>query len=274
MKLTVLSSRNGHNEADEEQARISTLYRQQSQEYMAKARENFVKAVKQEIEEDVFADSPAFLALSDDESKKRVKLFCHLFGGEKHLLVQVDQSVEDQETSLAERLAKLNESLPKGFKTSDERMRDIDRGLNRLGLSLYSHADEKPKIELPKSETDQLNEIIAQAKDEARFGDSEGGKASSGTWAEADSLDDESIASANSASVDSAEKLDIQDRKAIQDYVVEAQAKLAELVALLEVDLDDKAADQDFDHSQARKVLKESRRVLLKASKQWDEAIL
>ena len=88
-----------------------------------------------------------------------------------------------------------------------------------------------------------------------------------------DSIDD-SLSSGSSASSsldDSVQELSLEDRKEIQDQVVEAQTKLSELIALLEV-VDGNG--QQFDQRQARFALKSTRRMLQKAAKNWDDALL
>lgn len=267
-KLNALANSENNNSSvnKDEEAKIVELCRNQGREYLKEARESLALAIQREAKSDSEKDELTYSSLSEEDIKSRVALFCKLFGGTQELRIVEDKTVKEQENSLADRLEKLNKNLPKGFKTSDERMRDINRGLNRLGLSLYSQADEKPKIDLPKSEDDQLKEILALAKDEARLEPTVPGDTN-------DSIDDsESVGSAASSSIDdSVGELDLEDRKEIQDQVVEAQAKLSELIALLEVE-DGNA--QKFDQRQARFALKSTRRLLQKAAKCWDDALV
>ena len=55
------------------------------------------------------------------------------------------------------------------MKTSEERMDDLNKGLNRLGLSLYPQKqpfERFMKEEMPKDEDEQVEGIMAQARDE------------------------------------------------------------------------------------------------------------
>jgi hypothetical protein len=143
--------------------------------------------------------------LSDVNAMDRLTLFARLFAREFVLLQLLQSSspninsekkktnndedgndatknnnVQEQQSSLEERLLKLNQSLPSAFKTSEERMRDINRGLNRLGLSSLvttttntnsSSSSNKGRSfsTMPmtiKSELEQVEDIIAQARDE------------------------------------------------------------------------------------------------------------
>ena len=174
---------------EHETKKIVALYQSQSREYFHRARESLLTAMKDENEGDQVivkegdtdtgatigeVDNPVYLTLSDEEAEKRLRIFARLFSREMLLSVgeatEVDgddgKPVLEQQSSLEDRLMQLNASLPSGFKTSNERMQDINRGLNRLGMSLYSAADAKPALEIDKSEMDQVADIIQQAKDE------------------------------------------------------------------------------------------------------------
>ena len=65
-----------------------------------------------------------------------MKLFGCLFAKEP----EDPKTIHEQESSLEARLQELNASLPAAFKTEKERMRDLNRGLARLGLSLIPDA--------------------------------------------------------------------------------------------------------------------------------------
>ena len=83
-----------------------------------------------------------------------------------------EESITQQAASLEERLLELNASLPSGFKSESERMSNINWGLRALGPSSTIATNEKPKLDLctfPLSPEDQIVDIIAQAKDEARL---------------------------------------------------------------------------------------------------------
>jgi hypothetical protein len=188
-----------HNQ-EEEKNKIAALYQSQSREYLHRARESLLAAMNDESESDQAPvesgtgtggggggeelEDPVYLTLSDEDAEKRLRIFARLFSRELQLSVATvptkenaddddnnssinnEKPVLEQQSSLEERLMQLNASLPSGFKTSTERMQDINRGLGRLGLSLYSAADEKPSLALAKSESDQVDDIIQQAKDE------------------------------------------------------------------------------------------------------------
>ncbi|OEU20866.1 hypothetical protein FRACYDRAFT_234498 [Fragilariopsis cylindrus CCMP1102] len=83
-------------------------------------------------------------------------------------------SLIDQQWSLEERLQNLNKTLPSSFKSTDERMSEVNKGLNKLGLSLYTQKEPFARFateELPKSEEEQIDEIMNQATDEANVED-------------------------------------------------------------------------------------------------------
>ena len=169
------------NEKEEEEKQICRLYREQSVEYRHRARQCFVRALEQEAATSKSAKEEEEASISDEEALSRIDLFAHLFS-KPHLLPQPQpqQDITEQQTSLEERLSQLNDALPQGFKTSDERMRDINRGLNRLGLQLYSNSDEDnsndnttanrlmmaANLNSNKSEIEQVDDIIDQAKAE------------------------------------------------------------------------------------------------------------
>lgn len=183
----------------------------------------------------------------------------------------------------------LNATIPKGFKTSDERMQDINRGLNRLGLSLYTEGPTKPKVEPTKSTSQQVADIIAQASDEVAMerttgstlltNDQEGENSEVVLSDDSDSInsgdDDDSVLS------DEIPKL--QNVQKIRDQVAAAQAKLAELVALMDtipsveeeeeaaLDSQDKltSSPSSFDPAFGKKTLKDANDSLRKALKLW-----
>jgi len=138
---------------------IEQLYTKQQSEYLVQARNCFIEALQE-------TGSSKQDDLESDEAAQRMDLFGQLFCGQEAV------TLEQASNNIEERLNQLNESLPSGFKTSDERMRDINRGLNRLGLSGVT-ATAKPtvamKINTDLSEDDQVAQLMAQAKDQVQF---------------------------------------------------------------------------------------------------------
>lgn len=265
-------------DVDPERPKIVSLYHQQACDYLHRSRNAFLTMLRKETDQDKDTTDaePAFRSLTEEEADRRLRLFVQLYGGNLEVSIVENvpgtKPIADQESSLADRLASLNASLPQGFKTSDQRMLDIDRGLNRLGLSLYSSRDERPKIEVPQSEEDQVASIIAQTKDEMRFQPPEA--VSSIPAVEIDSSVDDSEDDEDDQSSATGESLSPEDRLAIQEIVVEAQTKLAELLAMLELDLNAGEAPQPLDQPSARNILQSARRHLQNASRQWKEARL
>lgn len=273
--------------------KIAALYKQQSREYLHQARTALITALQQEHETDQGSsdEEPFYLDLSEEDATSRLRLFARLFSREMNLTTtpeQQDANALEQQSSLEDRLTQLNASLPSGFKTSNERMQNINRGLNRLGLSLYSAADENKSsvVEPEKSDTDQVADIIQQAKDEISMqpateatgvtpnGDSGIGGIDEDALLLMNEEDDDDDGS-DADSDDLRNEMDIDDAHAIRDKVVDAQAKLAEIVALLDVD------DQDTDgvghvtisnQGPAKKALRSARILLQQATRQWTEA--
>jgi hypothetical protein len=148
----------------------------------------------------LLADISALLQnLSDDDCQSRIELFGRLFAKNPELIwttnnnnssnlaaaaQQKKKSVEDEASQLEDRLLQLNSSIPRSLKTESEKIRDLNRGLRRLGLSSvddgstssYSH-HHKPSGAPPpffdatplKSESEQVADIIHQAQDEVNL---------------------------------------------------------------------------------------------------------
>lgn len=289
-------NRNTHSVAStgetEDATKIANLYQQQSIEYRKQARQCLIKALEVEHEkkssEDDQSQEAILAELSDEEALARVELFCCLFSKPLTCKTTANTSADatEQQSSLEERLKQLNASLPQGFKTSDERMSDINRGLNRLGLSLYSNLDQ-PKssmiTSLPepnKSESDQVDDIIAQAKDEVALGIEPLSTTEQGTGIQSSNYYLDAVLSdedEDGAVVDSDLDDDAADDasltpetvQAVADKVVDAQATLAELVALLnESSKEDSSDPVLLDRATARHSLKKARVLLLEATKQ------
>ena len=179
-------------------------------------------------------------------------------------------------------------------------MQDINRGLNRLGLSSIvdtvngSNAARPSilKIEPPKSTSDQVNQIIAQAKDEValeaqlnihgtKYNDHDDKN-------DSDISDDDDLMLMNS---DDDEETDDDDshnnerhvlkhKKILCEKISKAQVKLAELMAMLEehnacddIDVNGLNSKQEiisFEEAHAKKTLLEAQSYVKKTLKIWD----
>jgi len=305
----------------EEVAKISSLYRSQSRDYFDRARAVLVAAMQQEHEKDTSntgnEDKPVKMegdhhedgdalkdeddyhyycrSLSDAELDERMNLFSRLFAKGKRVAeggastanqeaepTNDNDNFKNQQSSLEERLMHLNDNLPHGFKTSDQRMRDINRGLNRLGFSLYSAADEAKRVEvLPtKSESEQVSDIIAQAKDEVAMGivgptnTSNNADGANVTAHVDDILLDDSFDSEDDdggSTGDSAARELTEDQiNRIREFAVDAQAQLAQLLALLAVD-GGGDAEIEFEPAVVLRHLTTARKSLAKASREWNQ---
>jgi hypothetical protein len=193
--------------------------------------------------------------------------------------------VREQQSSLEQRLTQLNHDLPQGFKTSEQRMREINRGLNRLGFSLYSAADEGKKIGLepPKSEMEQVHDIIAQAKDEvAMLGTTTGGNNAEGAEATSACKNVDDVSSGDDSdllndSVDDScadtvdQELTQKQMIRIRECAVDAQAQLAQLIELLAIDPEGDA-EIEFEPSAGKRALTLARKFLAKANREWQQA--
>jgi hypothetical protein len=296
---------------ENETKKIVALYQSQSREYFHRARDSLLTAMKEENESDQVlvkegdtdagaavgeVEDPVYLTLSDEDAEKRLRIFASLFSREMLLSVgdavatevvgDEGKPVLEQQSSLEDRLMQLNASLPSGFKTSNERMQDINRGLNRLGMSLYSAADAKPALEIEKSEIDQVADIIQQAKDEMAMqpaADSTSQPVSGVSDVSAGIIDEDALLLMNDEEEDDDDdsdgddiknEMDVEDVTAIREKVVEAQAKLAEIIALL--DIDEEATDGAGhvtiqNQGPGKKALRQARIFLQHAGQKWAE---
>mmetsp|Transcript_19204 Transcript_19204/g.31894 ORF Transcript_19204/g.31894 Transcript_19204/m.31894 type:complete len:370 (+) Transcript_19204:94-1203(+) len=309
--------------------RVEELYQAQCREYLHRARRAFIHALTSEdaVDHDQSsaadggAEDPKFITLSNEQAKERVQLFSTLFSKELDELGLDDlellptaPAAEDGAavvSSLEERLRSLNDSLIPSLKTDQERMKNIDQTLKGLGVNVYSHADQQPKgIDIPVSKEDQIAQIMAQAKDEAIYDVVHGNKDSD--------VDDVILTDDEDSDVDEEEdefdlSVDLVDdipkllnKKAIRKCVINAQVKLAQLVALLDTpeppgkafkqeevkkdtkkdneddngdsEKDDDESDEDqtpaerveFDLEQARMLLLKANKNLSKAVSKWE----
>ena len=260
-------------------------------------------------------------SLTDKEAQQRIHLFTGLFARDEDLTALVhtnntrkDEDEEEepqvpvaqQQSSLEDRLLALNKSLPSGFKTSDERMRDINQGLNRLGLTLHSAIDSRNNqfntLHVPaKSETEQVEDIIAQAKDEVALwggdrggetmdegaprrisssnGGGGGGSSSGGGGIKIPSVEDVLLDDAGDSDLLDDEDWDDhggdnfefskEDVELIRDRVNEAQSSLAQLNTMLAGMNEDEDDDLQFDNRAAQKALRDARVHLQQATYRW-----
>lgn len=316
-----------------EQQQIAHLYREKAEEYWSQSRQCLIRAMQEEKKNDEKEKDNALQTSSsntatttttpltcnridDAQAKSRNQTFTVLFSRpveETEGLIATsapnvssnnakDESssstnVIDQQWTIEERLQELNKSLPSGFKTDDERMQDINRGLNKLGLSLYTQKQPFARFQdemlPPKSEEEQMEEIMAQAQDEVALAKSIGGGGAAATIAtvedneDDDDLfdDDDEYASEKGDELLEDDQLAI---KTIRKKVVKAQIKIAELVALLDeakLATDREHANADDDSSlegngaatflaPGKKKLKSAQRDLRKAMEEWKDALM
>lgn len=234
-----------HPTSTEEEQQIAKLYDEQALEYLHQSRQCLIEAMKSETEHEAKPGSTfAMSLLTDEQAEIRIRTFYSLFS--RPVTIQEgppskkeeEKNVIDQQWSIEERLLDLNKSLPSGFKTTDERMGEINRGLNKLGLSLYDQREPFSRLqeEIPKSTEEQVDDIIAQAQDEVGFDK----KFGSGPTDGPNKVEDNDDSDGNDDSVESEDEDDylFDDRvlavKKIRKRAIKAQVKLAELIALLD----------------------------------------
>jgi hypothetical protein len=154
-------------------------------------------------------------------------------------------------------------------------------------MSLYSAADAKPALEIEKSETDQVADIIQQAKDELAMqpvnstnqtvsgvSDISAGIIDQDALLLMNDEDEEDNDGSDDDDDDIKNEMDVEDVTAIREKVVEAQAKLAEIIALL--DIDEEATDGAGhvtiqNQGPGKKALREARLFLQQAGQKWVE---
>ena len=193
-----IASSDTTNEGDknnDETESIRSLYQHQARDYLHRARETLLEALRSEdlADRDVAIDQKTYFEQTfghpsganehnkdnEEATWERLRLFARLFANDKILEKRQQQEedlpppVETQQLSLEDRFRALNASLPQQIKSSDERLRDIHKGLRSMGISVPSPSTSTPRQELfevnAKSDTEQVEDIIAQAKDEARL---------------------------------------------------------------------------------------------------------
>lgn len=224
----------------EEEKQIATLYERQAWEYLKQSRECLIEAMREEKEEDEKEEKLHLADLTDSQAEARLHTFSSLFSRKMESASVVDNGAEENEPSLEERLQNLNASLPSGFKTSEERMSDINQGLNKLGLSLYTQKAPFARFledEIAKDEGQQVEDIIAQAKDEVHF-EQNFAVASDNTSKPSSSHDDDEDDGDSGSDQEDEEDARLEDdvlaMKKIRRRAEKARVKLAELVVLLD----------------------------------------
>ena len=212
-----------------------------------------------------------------------------------------NDNIQEQQMSIEERLSTLNASIPSDMKSTKERMDDVNKGLNRLGLSLYAQKEPFARFKneiLPKDEDEQVADIMAQVEDEVavekQLGSTSkvlGKESTSGANDDFDDLtesdDDDDIDNETDLLLDD-EQLAI---KIIRSKIVKAQTRLAELVAYLdeakqakEKELKEDEDDLDNDDNDSiekpdcesylisgKKKLRLAQRDLKKALEEWND---
>jgi hypothetical protein len=317
--LQQLASQLPNDTADEELRKISLLYREQSHEYMQHARVALMEGLKEEMKTDLVAKAAGVIGdaqdstahryacqdLSDEDVKKRIKIFSSLFAQEvtiESVLVAIadrtqhdvidsiathQPSIQSQERSLEERLQQLNANLPKNLKSSEERLQDINQGMTKLGISLpVAPLTFKPR----KSASQEVEDIIAQAQDEVAMEQVlSGGKdtlstqdsVTSNNHDDHDDDEDDGSLLSNAGSLLSDEVPVLQNVSLIQEEIAAAQAKLAELLAMLD-DLPKEAIQEKGDHQDeqpanstpldpfyGKKILQDAKQSVRKALQLW-----
>lgn len=279
--------------ATEEDRQIVTLYNDKAQEYQHQSRQTLLEAMTIEVGANG-KDEDFYENLTDDEAERRIRIFRSLFSKQVQTK-STENGLVDKQRSIEERLQELNASLPSRFKTDTERMDSINQGLNRLGLSLYTQKKpfERFQDTLPKSEEDQIEDIIAQAKDEVEFEEKNTSSVATATKStkteENDDHDDEN------SYEETDEDLALDDDQLaicrIRRRVVHAATKLAELLSLLDqahtaskdeennVETLDDDSDDDIQKpsvemylSSGKKMLDRAQKDLRKARDEWDGA--
>ena len=309
-------------------AQIQRLYREQARDYLHRARKALLQGLKEEDEADQQKTAdllPTVVEqIQDEVGAERLRLFAGLFAKEtllntnnltinqsttiNQLPSEQPEQAPSSESSLEDRLRNLNANLPSNLKTTDERIRDIHKGLVGLGVSrIEASSTTKPAV-LPASnkslsDVEQVEDIIAQAQDQVRleqmYTDTAPEKPSSSTSGvsqdEADDLMDnmmDAVAAARnrekgeddtddgSASCKDGEEdepsfasptFTASDLAYFQDRVNEAQVSLAELNALLDLG-DEPDAELLFDVDAGKHALDSAVRYLQQVQKKWKHA--
>ena len=281
--------------------RIALLYDEKAREYLSHSRITLIEALKAEAtnipkqhNNDDDDEEHVVSSLSDDQAALRNRIFCTLFSKpiEVARLQPPERNIMDQQLSIEERLEELNASLPSGFKTDTERMDSINKGLNKLGLSLYTQKAPFASFQetIPKSEDEQINDIMAQVTDEIALEQQLGGGGSSSALNAAAiskvQHNDQDSDEESSEYDDPPEDLKLNDEqlaiKHIKRRVTKSQQELAMLVARLDAahkakddeTLDDTLSDDGEGYLRSgKKMLRQAQRQLQKALDEWNEEL-
>jgi len=260
--------------------KVASLLSQQRVEYLKKGQSAFISYLETiviENNEGGCAESHSFIPVAHRQQGHQ--LFIDLFLNQE-MKSDHQRTTERVLTtnSLEERLQRLNMSMPKPLKSDQERLHDLHQGMERLGWTLHSSRGRNGSnvIFSPKSlsESEQIDEIINQANDEvaiSNLGNLMGCNTST-DYHDDDILDvgdDESTFSSSSQGLKlSSHDLTTLDIETLQDHMASAQAKLAELVALFQLD-EDEDAEIQFESSYGRKTLRDAIQELRRAEKFW-----
>ena len=291
---------------------VAKLYASQADEYWKKSRACLIKAMEEE------STLESCDSLDDDQALARNRSFAALFSKPVEEAVEAPLSEEPIEDAddLESRLTALNQSLPAGFKTVSERMQDVNAGLGKLGVSSVYTKPQTNRFEdeMEKDEDEQIEEILAQAKDEVMMDNmgKEGGDTPNTTTITSSKkiVDDDDGSILDDSETDDSDGDELLDNdqmgmKTIHKKVVKAQAKLAELLSLVDkartkrakedVDeeeeiyknnghADDSSDEDSFQEVQkhdvaflmmtGKKKLRSAQRDLKKALGEWEDLIL
>jgi hypothetical protein len=281
---------------NQEEERICELFQAQCRDYLHKARTNLIIAMKEEDKED-FTDKdgdPKFITISSEEAEIRVRLFATLYSKELEMsrtaldLPQIHEKSK-QQVSLEDRLSSLNASLPSNLKTEEERMKDFDQGLKRLGVNVTSHAD-KPAtmLEPPVSTEDQITLIMAQAIDEVHYGKHDATQDEKQITVRNNDNDDDDIElsddddddiddddESSEGSKDDSLSPILLNQKRIRKTVVNAYVKLAHVITILDSTENSEGKKEavvkktEDDYDQAQILLLKAKKYLGRAASFW-----
>lgn len=286
-----------------EDPKVVDLYRQQAREYFFRSRVALLSAMQVENDHDQQGSDNGLVrsTLNPKDLDSRISLFGHLYA-RVPLSASADAaaaaaSTSEEETlseqTLQERLMQLNENLPSGFKTTEQRMADINRGLNRLGMSsIYTTTSNSAVTNLnlevtAKSESEQVDEIIQQARDEVRFATvnpiapnattptshSAAGAIAYSTDSDDPDRDDdsESVGEDDDDKVEESEEeieLTCEQILSLREDMVLAQAEIAQLLVLLDLD-EGGDAEIEFEQQAGLGHLRRARKALRHAAHEW-----
>jgi len=298
--------------------KIASLYHDKAKEYLWHSRSTLIEALQLDVKSESTTttdvtttmtndeDIDFISSLTDEQATLRTHLFCTLFSKPVEVfVVEQDKSeqeklMEEQQISLEARFEQLNASMPTGFKTDQDEddLDAINKGLNRLGLSLYTQKTPFVNFResIPKSEDEQIDEIMAHVEDELaieqQFGSTTGGGTGGPSGPVKAQQKHEEVDSGDESSEydDPPEDLKLNFEqltiKRIKRRILKSQMELTQLVARLDAAVkakDDTTLDNDDDDDDdddgdgylvsGKKNLRQAHRQLKKALTEWDEEI-